>query len=273
MAYQEAKEDICISEKIPLQVEGTFLGLLTMNQPERLNPMGGAMGHRLHELAEELADDDSVRVIAITGSGRAFSAGGDLKEYKSTQRKLGWLPEPHLGGTPASRSYASYRQPVIALINGWCVAGGIEIVMGCDFAYISESAKIGDGHVNYGMVGGGGSQVTLPRVIGRPKAFELLFTGKFLTAQEAFELGLVNKVVPDGKLVDAAVEFANIVAEKSPLGIAKIKQIVWRGLYSMTAEDHGAYEKAIVREYVFSEDAQEGLKAFAEKRKPKFTGR
>jgi len=145
--------------------------------------------------------------------------------------------------------------------------------LACDFAYASESARIGDGHVNFGQVGGGGSHVRLPRRILATRARELLFTGKLLTAQEAFEWGLVNRVVPDGKLVDAALEFANIVVEKSPLGIRIIKRLLNEGL-NLDEEAMAFLEIQMVHHYALtSYDCHEGLSAFAEKRKPKFKGR
>ena len=145
--------------------------------------------------------------------------------------------------------------------------------MACDFAYASESAKIGDAHINFGQMGGGGALSRLPRRIRPQRARELLYTGKLLSAQEALEWGLVNRVVPDGKLVEAALEFANIVATKSPLAVRNMKQVLNRGL-NMLERDAAHLEAVVCLHYVgTSHDAHEGCVAFTEKREPQYEGR
>jgi enoyl-CoA hydratase/carnithine racemase len=176
-------------------------------------------------------------------------------------------------GRALMRTIELASQPAIALVNGFAVAGGIELLLACDFAYAAESAKIGDGHVNFGQVGGGGSHVRLPRRISIPRAREILFTGKLLSAQEALEWGLVNRVVPDDKLIDAGLEFANIIAQKSPLGIRIVKRLVNEGL-NLDEEAIANLEIQMVHHYALtSYDCHEGLRAFSEKQKPKFEGR
>src|SRR5258708_1794831 len=116
------------------------------------------------------------------------------------------------------------KKPVVALVNGACVAGGIELLVACDFAYAGESARIGDGHLNFGQIGGGGTLTHLPRLIGPFRARELLFSARLLSSHEAYDWGLVNRVVPDDQLLSAGLEFAAGVAEKSPAGVARMKQ-------------------------------------------------
>lgn len=265
--------DTILISRHPLAVEETYLGLVTMNRPKEMNPMDWSMVKKMHAAFEELAKDESVRVMAITGAGKAFSAGGDLKAYLTLQRDEKGFRE-FLEDLHATFNYIEQiPKPVVALVNGVSAAGGTELLLACDFAYAAESAKIGDAHLNFGQMGGGGVLARLPRWILPGYARELLFTGKFLNAQEAFQWGLVNRVVPDDKLLDAALDFANIVAKKSPLGVRNMKQVTNQGL-KMRLEDALLLELRVTHHYCLTSfDAQEGLRAFAEKREPKYRGR
>ena len=269
----KGKYENILCERMPLKVEEQYMGLITLNRPQEMNPLDGLTGKELGTALEDLSTDKKVRVIAFTGAGKAFSAGGDLKGYLTLQRDEEGFMKFLDDGAVMFGDMQYYAQPVIALVNGFCVAGGIELLLGCDFAYAAESAKIGDGHVNFGQVGGGGSQVRLPKRILPARAKELLFTGKLLSAREALEWGLVNSVVPDDKLIETGLEFANIIASKSPLGIKLIKQLCAKGV-DMTERDMAFLETRVVHHYCLtSHDAREGLEAFSEKRQPKFEGR
>lgn len=267
------QEDKFILERLPLEVANQHLALITLNRPKEMNPLDWDLVCKLKPVVEDLSADKSIRVIAFTGAGRAFSAGGDLEKYLTLMRdEIGFR-----GFLNSIRSLfhsiEMAAQPVIALVNGYCVAGGLELLLACDFAYAAESAKIGDGHVNFGQIGGGGGHVRLPRRIATPRARELLFTGKLLSAQEAYEWELVNRVVPNDKLIEAGLEFANIVAQKSPLGESIIKQLVNQGL-NLDEEAAAFMEIQMVHHYCLtSYDCHEGLNAFAAKRQPKFEGR
>jgi enoyl-CoA hydratase/carnithine racemase len=259
--------------KCPLELEGTFMGVITLNRPTELNPLDWDTVKQLRQCLKLLADDASVRVIAITGEGKAFSAGGDLKAYTTLQRDevdfWNFLEDIH--GT--FNYIEQIPKPVIALVNGVTAAGGLELILACDLAYASESAKIGDGHLNFGQMGGGGVLSRLPRRVLPANARELLFTGKFLTAEEAFQWGLVNRVIKDNTLMDAALEFANLVAKKSPLGVAKMKHVTNHGL-KMRLDDAILLEMQTTHHYCLTSfDATEGLQAFSEKREPKYEGR
>jgi enoyl-CoA hydratase/carnithine racemase len=266
-------DELVLAEKISLKMSDQYLGLVTFNRPKEMNPLNWAMVKKLKAVIEGFSSSKGIRVIAFTGAGKAFSAGGDLKAYQKLYRDEEAF-RGFLGDFRAlNDTIASAKQPVIALVNGHCVAGGLELMLACDFAYAGRSAKIGDGHSNFGQVGGAGSNVRLPRSILPPKARELLFTGKLLSADEACEWGLVNKVVPDDQLMDAGLEFANMVASKSPLGIGIIKEVCNSGL-EMRLEDalHLEIEK-VVHYCTHNRDSHEGLVAFSEKRQPKFEGR
>lgn len=269
---EKAYENITV-KKNPLEPEGEYMGLITFNRPKEMNPLDWSTVKELREAFNYLADEKSVRVIALTGSGRAFSAGGDLKGYLTLMRDDKGFRE-FLNDIGSTLNYIQMiSQPVISLVNGYCVAGGIELLLACDFAYASKSAKIGDGHVNFGQIGGAGSNIRLPRWIPPPKARELLYTGKLLSAEEALQWGLVNRVVDDDKLLEAGLEFANETAKKSPLGLGIIKRVCNQGL-SMPLEDALKLEIEEVHHYALtSNDCREGLLAFSEKRKPDFKGR
>ena len=153
------------------------------------------------------------------------------------------------------------------------MAGGLEILLACDFAYAAKSARIGDGHVNFGQVGGAGSNIRLPRCIPAPRARELLFTGKLLSSDEAYHWGLINRVVPDRQLLEAGVDFANLIVSKSQLSLGIIKRIC-NSTLDERLEDALQIEIDTVVEYAStSYDSREGLLAFSEKRQPRFEGR
>ena len=260
-------------EKVPLKIEGQFMGLITFNRPDEMNPLDWELAKKMQPVLKDLSNDKKVRVIAFTGKGAAFSAGGDLKKYQTLMKDEEGFRNFLVDCNGMFEEMSLASQPVIALINGFCVAGGMELLLGCDFSYAGESAKIGDGHVNFGQIGGGGSQVRLPRRIMPGQAMELLFTGKLLSAQEAFDIGLVNKVVPDDKLIEAGLEFANEVAKKSPLGIKIIKELVYKNM-DLDEKAAANLEIQMVHHYCLTSfDCHEGLNSFAEKRKPKFEGR
>jgi enoyl-CoA hydratase/carnithine racemase len=265
--------DNVLVERLPLLVADKYLGLITLNRPEEMNPLDWSTVRNLRKNLDDLAADKRVCVIAFTGAGRAFSAGGDLQGYLTLQGDEEGF-RGFLNDTKCMLNFIeTLDRPVVALVNGFCVAGGLELLLACDFAYAAQSAKIGDGHVNFGQVGGGGSNVRLPRWVLPQRARELLFTGKLLSANEALEWGLVNRVAADGKLIEAALEFANIIATKSRLGLRIIKELCNRGL-NMCVEDALHLEIQECHHYCLtSHDSREGLLAFSEKRQPKFEGR
>ena len=262
-----------ITEKLPLEMPDQYLGLITLNRPQEMNPLDWPTLKELDLAFKILSGEDAVRVIAITGAGRAFSAGGDLKAYLELYRDEQGFQSFLNDFRSLLDSIGLLKQPVVALVNGYCVAGGLELMLACDFAYAASSAKIGDCHANYGQVGGAGSNVRLPRSILPAKARELLFTGDMLNASEALQWGLINRIIPDGELLDLGMEFANVVASKSSLGTGIIKEVCNSSI-NMSLEDALDLETKKVHQYaVHSHDSFEGLKAFSEKRKPEFKGK
>jgi enoyl-CoA hydratase/carnithine racemase len=250
------------------------LAVLTLDRPAELNPLDHDTIRALRAALDELDRDPRVRAIAVTGAGRAFSAGGDMKKYRTLQRDPVGFPAflDDLHGLLTGMGAAA--TPVIALVNGIAVAGGIELLLGCDFAVAAASARIGDAHLPYGQMGGGGSLTLLPRTVGPARARELVFTGRLLLATEAQEWGLVSRVVPDADLQFAGVEIARELATRSPLAVANAKRTLNAAYWDGTAIAAGLrLERETASRYgLTSADAHEGLAAFAEKRSPRFTG-
>jgi enoyl-CoA hydratase/carnithine racemase len=265
-------------ERVDLGLEavpGATAVVLRLNRPDQLNPIDGEVLDHLSAHLDAIDADEHARAVLVTGEGRAFSAGGDLKRYVELQRDPIAFPAfvRHLHQTFAR--LRSLRLPVVALVNGVTAAGGLELILNCDFAIVAASARIGDGHLNFGQMGGGGVLTLLPRAIGRAKAMELLLSGRFLSAAEAVEWGLACRCVADDELIDVGLAFARDVATKSPLAVANAKQVA----HQLWA-DNGSVEAGLAYELerdafycLTSHDAPEGLAAFAEKRTPRFEGR
>lgn len=268
-------ENYVLVERVPLETGSTVAVLLTLNRPEARNPLDHGTLSQLIAAIQVADQDPDVRAILITGAGEAFSAGGDLKVYLQTNRDPVAWPNAREASQRAFKSIRSCSTPVVVLVNGTAVAGGLEIILHADFAYAAESARIGDAHLRYGQMGGGGALAILPKVIGPSRTRELVFSGRLLTSNEALDWGLVNRVVADDELLAAGLEFANRVARMSPLAVANAKHVINEGLehgLGIAAHMRLEFERA-VRYNLSSHDASEGLLAFSEKRTPNYQGR
>jgi len=266
----------------PVLVERSQLGrrrayaaVLRLNRPDQLNAIDWDMLRALDRAVDDVAADPSVRCVLVTGAGRAFSAGGDLAKYVTLQRDPVAFPRfvKELHDT-----FGRLRRlpvPAIALVNGVTAAGGLELVLNCDFAIVARSATIGDGHLNFGQMGGGGVLTLLPRAVGRERAAELIFSGRFLSADEAVGWGLANRAVDDDQLLPTGLELARGIAEKSALGVANAKEVL-QSVWADNGPESSGLRLERERNAVYcltSHDAPEGLQAFAEKRRPRFKGR
>jgi len=270
-----APSSMLLVEHEPLGEDGARATVLRLNRPHKLNAIDWDMIRAIDAALDDVEADRDVRSVLVTGEGRAFSAGGDLESYIALQRDPVEFPR---FVTELHRAFGRLRKlrvPAIALVNGVTAAGGLELLLNCDFALVARSARIGDAHLNFGQMGGGGVLTLLPRAIGRERAAELIFTGRFLTADEAVEWGIANRVVDDDELLTAGLDMAREIATKSPLAVANAKEVL-QSVWADNGPEAAGLEVELERNALYcltSEDAQEGLRAFREKRRPRFLGR
>jgi enoyl-CoA hydratase/carnithine racemase len=262
-------------ERVGLAAGVSQAAVIWLNRPETLNALDHAAVLELAAALAEADDDPRIATILVSGRGRAFSAGGDMKAYLELQQDPVAFPQfmDDLVETFGAIQFLS--KPVVALVNGVTAAGGLELLLACDFAFAAESARIGDAHLNYGQMGGGGALALLPRTIGPGRARELFFSGRLLSAAEALDWGLVNRVVADDELIDAGLEFARGVAGKSPAAVANAKYAMNAGWSDGTGLAAALrLERSRAALYCLTlPDSMEGLRAFAEKRDPRYPGR
>ena len=246
---------------------------ITLNRPDVLNALSSELMLELQLAIRDSESDEAVRAVVITGAGRAFCAGGDLEE----QKKLGGDPrkiEEWLVIIRASFAVL-YRctKPTVAMVNGLALAGGIELIQLCDLAVAAEDARIGDQHINYGLMGGFCSVPMLPRIVGVKKGKELLLTGGWITGKEAERIGLVNKAVPADTLEEATNELVGRLTNKSLLLLKETKDLVNKTLEMDLDSAVETGFLATVHLLKTGEDVKEGWAAFSEKRKPVWKGR
>lgn len=246
---------------------------LTINRPDALNALTLGVADALSAGIRRATNDPNVRVIVITGIGRAFCSGADLKVVNASITGADDTDQIAFTARLAALfdEIEATKLPVIGAINGLALAGGLELMLVCDLVVAAESAKIGDGHANYGLLPGGGSSVRLPRRIGPTRAKYLLFTGDLVPARELEATGLVNAVVPDDQLEPAVEALVAKLADKSPLGLSRMKWLINDGLEQPTATAV-RLELALSDAHRYSDDMREGLAAFNEKRRPHFSG-
>jgi enoyl-CoA hydratase len=255
-----------MSDQAVLTEERHGVLVITINRPEARNAINGDVARGIAAALDRLDGEEGLRVGVLTGGGGFFSSGMDLKGFLAGDvpivegRGLGGLTE------------APPRKPLIAAVEGYAVAGGFELVLACDLVVAAETARFGVPEVKRALVAAAGAALHLSRRIPQAIALEMLLTGEPIDAQRAATLGLVNRVVPEGAAVDAAVELARTVAANGPLAVAVTKQLARSAPY--WGWDEGWQQQAELMGSVFmSEDAQEGARAFAEKRDPVWKGR
>jgi len=246
------------------------VGVLTFNRPKALNALTTNTLEEVKEVLESIALAREIRVLVLTGAGdKAFVAGADITGFQT----LNPLQARHFAelGQEVFFKLEHLPQPVIACVNGFALGGGCEIAMACDFIYASEKARFGQPEVNLGLIPGFGGTQRLARMVGRAKAKELCMTGEAIDAQQARELGLVAKVFPTEQLLDETLKAAKLLAGKAPGVLRSIKQVINRGL-DVDLKTGCAIEAEAFGLCFASQDAQEGVTAFLEKRKPNFKG-
>ncbi|HJQ31822.1 MAG TPA: enoyl-CoA hydratase-related protein [Pyrinomonadaceae bacterium] len=245
------------------------VAVITINRPQKLNALNIQTRAEGAAALDELRDDNEIRVVVITGAGeKAFVAGADIAEFEGrtavTQRDV-------MTARSLFTAVDTFPKPVIAMINGFCLGGGCELALSCDIRVASETARFGQPEINLGIIPGGGGTQRLTRLVGEGKAMELILTGDMIDAQHAFNLGLVNLVVPAADLEGRTMELANRIAEKSPIALRMAKEAVKTA--ARASLDEGLRREIDLFALTFSSaDKDEGVRAFLEKRKPDFKG-
>jgi enoyl-CoA hydratase/carnithine racemase len=241
------------------------IAIFTINRPEVLNALNAEVGQELNKAMIDFRDDPDLWIAIVTGAGdRAFSAGADIR---------GFRPGPREAEEATERVRADQIwKPFIAAIHGYCLGGGLELALTCDLRIAAEDARFGLPEIKVGVIPAGGGMSRLPRFVPRAKAAEILLMGQHIDAQEAYRIGLVNKVVPLDQLMPTARQWAETMCQAGPLQVRAVKEAMLRG-YNMPLEESLKLEREISNRLRTSDDYMEGVRAFIEKRKPNWKGR
>jgi enoyl-CoA hydratase/carnithine racemase len=261
-------------EKILYEKQGR-VAIVTINRPDRMNAIDPQTSAELYEAWCDFRDSDDLWVGIFTGAGeKAFSAGNDLVAMSAAQQAGSNAVAAAYSRAPfggITRNFECWK-PMIAAINGYCLAGGLEMALSCDIRVAAEHAQFGLAEVTRGIIPGAGGTQRLPRVIPFGPALELLLTGGRFDAQWAFRYGLVNHVVPAERLMAKAMDIANVLCENAPTSLRLVKEAAYKGL-SMPLEEGLRFEIEQSKKVMQTEDAREGPLAFAQKRKPVWKGK
>ena len=244
------------------------VGLITLNRPQAMNALNNLL---MRELMDALADfdkDENIGAMVITGNEKAFAAGADIKEMADkTIHQM--MDSDHIAVFGRIRTI---QKPVIAAVSGWALGGGCEVALSCDMIIASDSAKFGLPEINLGVIPGAGGTQRLVRAVGKAIAMEMILNDRKINAQEAWQYGLVNRVVPVSDYLNEAMKLADEIAGRAPLAIRAAKKMINQS-YERFLTDGLAEEKQVFYNLFSSEDQKEGMNAFVEKRKPNWTGK
>jgi len=255
--------------------EGTFLSTtqniakITLNRPEALNAFSPELIADLNEAFDKAEQDTDIRAIIVSGDGKAFSAGADLKAMSELSQEE--VRNFTKAGQALFRRIETFPKAVIAAINGYCLGGGTELSLACDIRIAAAEIKMGLPEVSLGLIPAWGGSQRLPYLIGMSKAREMILTGTLLSSEEALEIGLVSKVVPLDELASTASFLAAKIADNAPIAVAEAKRSLTASRH-MTIEEGNALELEIADKLAQTEDLREGITAMREKRKPVFKG-
>jgi len=261
--------------KCLLYDEQEGIATLTLNRPERLNALGDTLRQDLHEALRRASDDPAIRVMILTGAGRGFCSGGDVKamnEAKASGQSQALLDKVAPSRDQTILAMRDAPKPIIAAVNGPAAGAGMNLALACDIRIASTTARFGETFVRRGLHVDWGGTYFLPRLVGMARACELIFTGDMIDAEEALELGLVSRVVEPEVLMTTVRELAHKIAAGPPIAIRLAKRALYRSQDSdlRSALEFETYAQNICRD---TEDAREGIRAFVEKRAPSFQGR
>jgi enoyl-CoA hydratase len=254
-------------QNILITKEG-LIGIVQLNRPKVLNALNSETMIELVKAFEEFDKDQSVNVIILTGGPNVFAAGADLKEMAQA------TPVDLVLGRRFELwdRIRKVSKPIIAAVSGYCLGGGNELVMSCDIIIASETATFGQPEVNVGIMPGAGGTQRLTRAVGKYRSMEMILTGRSISAEEAFRIGLVNKIVPVESLMDEAKKIAREIASKPPISVRAAKEAIVRA-QDTTLEVGLEFERRAFYLLFATEDGKEGMKAFLDKRKPVFKGK
>ena len=244
------------------------VGLMRINRPKALNALDSTVTKELNLAMTEFDGDDQIGAMVITGDERAFAAGADIKEMADASA-VEMLQRDNISAFDEIRKI---KKPVIAAVSGWCLGGGNELAMSCDMIVASETARFGQPEINLGVIPGAGGTQRLTRSVGKVIAMEMVLNNRMLTAQEALDYGLVNRVVPVESYLEEAMGLAQEIAGRAPLAIQLGKEAVNQA-FETTLSDGLAEERRAFYFLFASQDQKEGMQAFVEKRKPDWQGK
>lgn len=256
-------------DMLGMETDGA-VAVLTIDRPEKRNALNGQVRAELVAALDALRDDDSVRVLVVTGAGeKAFVAGADIGEFAG---RTPLEQRATMSGRRVFDEVAAYPKPVIAMINGFCLGGGCELALACDVRIAADTARFGQPEINLGIIPGGGGTQRLPRVVGMGQAMRLVLSGELIDAAEALRIGLADVVHPAAELRERTMEFARAMAGKSPVALRMAKSAV-RAAAEMPLAAGLQYETELFVTCFASDDKREGVAAFQEKRPAQFTGK
>ena len=244
------------------------IALVRLNRPKELNALNLELMGELRDTLKELDANDDVRVIILTGNERAFAAGADIKQM-SGRTAMDMLKIDQFSTWDQIRRT---KKPIIAAVSGFALGGGCELAMICDMIVASESAKFGQPEIKIGVMPGAGGTQRLTRAVGKARAMEMVLTGNFISAEEAYKFGLVNRVVPEEIYLQETLKLAREIAEKSPIAVQMAKESVNKA-FETPLQEGLFFERKNFYMLFASEDQKEGMAAFIEKRAPDFKGR
>ncbi len=250
-----------MADEVLTEVRGRVL-LITLNRPDAMNSINTALAQQLVAAIERLDEDPGLTVGVLTGAGRGFSAGMDLKAFLTEGPPVGFNVFIEQGS----------KKPLIAAIEGFALAGGLEIALTCDLLVAAEGIKVGIPETGVGLMAGAGGLFRLQQRLPQAVAMEMALTADPITSEQAHALGLISRLAPKGGAVEAALELAERIAKNAPLAVSASKRVM-RGSAGLTEEEFWEMQKPFLREVFSSEDAKEGPAAFAQKRAPDWKGR
>ena len=254
-------------ELILTEIHGP-VGLITINRPQAMNALNNQLMRELMDALDAFDKNDGIGAMVIAGNAKAFAAGADIKEMADRTIEQ-MMDRDHVAVFGRIRTI---QKPVIAAVSGWALGAGCEVALSCDMIVASESAKFGQPEINIGVIPGAGGTQRLTRAVGKVLAMEMILNDRRLTAQEAYQFGLVNRVVPVEGYLEEALRLAEEIAVRAPIAVRAAKKMI-NQTFERTLSEGLAAEKQEFYNLFASEDQKEGMQAFMEKRKPEWKGK